>query len=61
MSGGSSETALKELAVKPTTSPSSALAVMIVIPVAKQPSASRNALESMTIARLSSPPKAREI
>jgi hypothetical protein len=47
MSGGSSDTELKLLAVTPTFRPS-ALAVMTVTPVAKLPSARRNFRGSIT-------------
>ena len=43
-SGGSSETELNELAVKPTSSPVGARALTMVTPVANMPSASRNSL-----------------
>lgn len=41
MSGGSSDTELNELIVNPIGSPSGAIAVMTVTPVAKQPSVLR--------------------
>lgn len=50
MRGGSSDTELKLLAVTPTFSPLGAVAVMTVMPVAKLPSARRNALESNAVA-----------
>lgn len=46
MSGGSSDTELNELAVIPTGSPRGPTAVTMVIPVAKQPSASLNSAGS---------------
>ena len=42
--GGSSDTEVKLLAVKPTGFPSSSKLVTMVTPVAKQPKASRNGL-----------------
>jgi hypothetical protein len=43
MSGGSSDSALKELAVRPTGLPSTARQPMMVTPVANRPSAARSA------------------
>src|SRR6202044_2237017 len=46
--GGSSETEVKEFAVKPRGSPSAAIVVTTVTPVTKQPSARRNSLTSIS-------------
>src|SRR5690606_34994531 len=48
--GGSSDTELNEFAVIPSSSPSGPLAVTIVIPVQKLPSALRNSILSIVIA-----------
>src|SRR6185436_3294846 len=47
--GGSSETELKLLAVRPTSSPSTPRVVTTVTPVVNEPRALRNCLESMVV------------
>ena len=51
INGGSSDTEVKEFAVKPTRSAATLRVVMIVTPVANQPSASRKARWSTELMR----------
>ena len=53
-SGGSSDTELKELQVRPAGRPSAARVVMTATPVGKQPSSCRNSFGSMALRKRSS-------